>query len=297
MRAVRAHAATPRGLALETLAVPRPAAGEVVVEVHAAAITRGELSWLEDRMPAVPSYELSGVVADIGPDVDGLSVGDAVYGLMDFARDGAAAQYALIAASGLAAKPATLDDVASAALPLAGLSAWQALFDHGQLAPGQRVVIHGATGGVGHLGTQLARWRGAHVIATASAERRDEALRLGADEALDAKRWLDAPLDPVDLVFDTVGGELLARSAAVVRDGGRIVSVAEEPPEELTRAADARYFVAEPSQTQLRELARLADGGIVRPAVDAVYGLDDAGAAFERSMQRGKRGKVVLRVI
>jgi NADPH:quinone reductase-like Zn-dependent oxidoreductase len=296
MRAVRAHGSTPDTLALETLEVPVPEPGEVLVEVHAAAVTRDELTWPEDRLPAIPSYEISGVVAEIPPEAEDLAVGDAVYALMRFDRDGGAAEYAVVAADGLAGKPQTLDHVVAAALPLAGLSAWQGLFDHGKLTSGQRVLIHGATGGVGHLATQLARWRGAHVIATAGGARRDEATRLGAHEVLDAQHWLDAGLEPVDLVFDTSGGELLAQSSQVVRDGGRLVSVAEEPPQDASGGVDTSFFIVEQSGQQLAELARLADEGVVRPAIDAVFGLDEAQAAFERSMQRGKQGKVVLRI-
>jgi NADPH:quinone reductase-like Zn-dependent oxidoreductase len=296
MRAVRAHGTTPDALALQTLDVPVAKTGDVLVEVHAAAVTRDELTWPEDRLPAIPSYEISGVVAEVGPDVDELSVGDAVYGLMRFDRDGGAAEYAVVAADGLAAKPQTLDHSAAAALPLAGLSAWQGLFDHGELTAGQRVVIHGAAGGVGHLATQLARWRGAHVIATAR-RGRDEVARLGAHEVLDPEHWLDSGLEPVDLVFDTAGGELLAQSAPIVREAGRIVSIAEEPPEQVARRVNASFFIVEPSHHQLSELARLADDGVVRPAIDAIFGLDQAQAAFERSMQRGKQGKVVLRIV
>ena len=297
MRAVRAHGSTPDTLALETLEVPVPETGEVLVEIHAAAVTRDELTWPEDRLPAIPSYEISGVVAEIAPEVEHLSVGDAVYALMRFDRDGGAAEFAVVAADALAGKPQRLDHTAAAALPLAGLSAWQGLFDHGKLTAGQRVVIHGATGGVGHLATQLARWRGAHVIATVTGARRHEATRLGAHEVLDPRDWLDAGLEPVDLVFDTSGGELLAQSAQIVRDGGRLVSVAEEPPPEVAARVDAGFFIVEQSGQQLDELARLVDEGAVRPAIDAVFALDEAQAAFERSMQRGKQGKVVLRIM
>jgi NADPH:quinone reductase-like Zn-dependent oxidoreductase len=174
---------------------------------------------------------------------------------------------------------------------MGGLSAWQALFLHGKLEAGQRVLIHGAAGGVGHLATQLARWRGAHVIGTATGEGVAAAREFGAHEVVDRATtdFVDA-VDPVDLVFDTVGGETLARSAAVLKEGGRIVSVAEEPPEGLPGV----YFVVEPDRDQLVELARLVDEGALRPAVDSVFALGDAAKAFERVMTRGKRGKVVL---
>jgi NADPH:quinone reductase-like Zn-dependent oxidoreductase len=160
MRAVRLR--TPEGaagLVLEELDTPAPGAGEVLVRVHAAAITRNELDWPVDRLPATPSYELSGVVAALGPDVDGFQVGEAVYALTGFDRDGAAADYAVVPGAFLAPKPGTLGHVVSAAIPLAALSAWQGLFDHGRLAGGQRVLVHGAAGGVGGFAVQLAHWR------------------------------------------------------------------------------------------------------------------------------------------
>jgi NADPH:quinone reductase-like Zn-dependent oxidoreductase len=265
MNAVRLHAAGLEGLRLEQIEVPTPAVGEALVRVHAAALTRDELEWPTDRLPATPSYELSGVVAELGPDASEVEVGDEVFALTPFDRDGVAAEYALVPASLLAPKPLTLDHVEAAAVPLAALSAWQGLFDHGRLEAGRRVLIHGASGGVGHLAVQLARARGADVV--------------------------DAD---ADLIFDTVGGETLARSGSLLREGGRIVSVAEGPPAEL--ADRALYFVVEPNRDQLVELAHLVDGGNLRPAIDSVFPLADARKAFERLEARGKRGKVVLRV-
>jgi NADPH:quinone reductase-like Zn-dependent oxidoreductase len=291
MRAVRLHApGGPDQLVYEEVERPQPGAGEVLVRVHAAAITRDELEWPVDRLPATPSYELSGVVAAIGPDAGQVAVGDAVYALTGFDRDGAAADYAIVPAAFLAPKPRTLGHVESAAIPLAALSAWQRLFDHGELAEGQRVLIHGAAGGVGHFAVQLAQRRGAYVIGTASNANIQRARELGADEVIDhgSTRFEDV-VEPVDLVFDTVGGERLDRSPDVVRPGGRLVSIAEE-------SAGASYFVVEPSREQLFELAKLADGGQLRPAIDEVFPLADARAAFERSMSDRKRGKVVLRV-
>src|SRR6266511_3781899 len=204
MKAIRLHAPGLGGLVLEQLQTPQVEAGEVLVEVHAAAITRDELEWPVDRLPAIPSYQLSGVVAAVAPDVEDLAVGDPVYGLTGFDRDGAAASYASVPATVLARKPSTLDHVASAAIPLAALSAWQGLFDHGRLEKGQRVLIHGAAGGVGHFATQL------------------------------------------------------ARSAELLRPGGVLVSVAEEPPS-TPAGLEAVYFVVEPSREQLIQIARLAD--------------------------------------
>lgn len=300
MRAVRLHEPRgPKGLVVEQIETPRPAPGEAQVRVHAAAITRDELDWPVDRLPATPSYELSGVVAELGPGVDDLAIGEDVFALTGFERDGAAADYVVVPSGFLAPRPRTLGHVESAAIPLAALSAWQGLVDHGRLVKRERVLVHGAAGGVGHLAVQLARARGAHVIGTASTTDVEWVRELGADEVIDhtSERFEDV-VEQVDLVFDTAGGERLERSPLVLRSGGRLVSVAEEPPRESSadREIDAVYFVVEPNREQLVELARLVDGGELRPAIDEVFPLDEARAAFERSMGRGKRGKVVLRV-
>jgi NADPH:quinone reductase-like Zn-dependent oxidoreductase len=260
--------------------------------VHAAAITRDELEWPLDRLPAVPSYELSGVAAAVADDVDAVSLGDEVYALTPFDRDGVAARYAAVPAAMLAPKPPSLSHAESAAVPLPALSAWQGLFEHGSLAPGERVLVHGAVGGVGQFATQLARWRGAHVIASASPAGFDAARALGAQDVVDSRSVQpDQDLGAIDLVFDTVGGDLLARAPALLAGGGRLVSVAEEPPGEGT------YFVVEPSREQLIELARLVASGELRVAIDSTFALSEAAAAFERSLESGKRGKVVIEVV
>jgi len=199
----------------------------------------------------------------------------------------------------LAPKPRTIGHIDSAAIPLAALSAWQALFDHGHLAVGERVLVHGAAGGVGSFAVQLAHWRGAHVIGTASTSNVETALRLGADQVVDHTRTrFEAVVEPVDLVFDTVGGERLARSPAVLRPGGRLVSVATEPSPEgaAARGISASYFVVEPNREQLVELAGLVDSGDLRPVIDEVFPLADAGKAFQRSLGDHRGGKIVLRV-
>ncbi len=187
MKAIRLHAPGVDGLRYETIKTPPLRAGEVLVEVHAAAITRDELEWPLDRLPAVPSYELSGVVA-AASDVAEVSIGDEVYALTPFDRDGVAAEYAAVTATLLAPKPASLSHVESAAVPLPALTAWQGLFIHGRLAAGERVLVHGAVGGVGQFATQLGRWRGSHVIATASPDAFQAARALGAHEVVDGRR-------------------------------------------------------------------------------------------------------------
>jgi NADPH:quinone reductase-like Zn-dependent oxidoreductase len=300
MWAIRLH--TPGGpseLVFERIETPHPKVGEVLVRVHAAAITPDELGWPTDRLPATPSYEFSGEVAVLAPDVATVSVDEPVWALAAFGRDGAAAEYVVVPAGLLAPKPRSLGHEESSAVPLSALSAWQGLFDHGGLEEGGRVLIHGAAGGVGHFATQLASRRGAYVIGTASPASAELARTFGAHEVLDpANVRFEDSLEPVDLVFDTVGGDLLERSLAVIRPGGRLVSVAEEPPDVAPeRKIETTYFVVEPNREQLVQLADLIDAGDVRPAIDSVFPLSDARAAFERSLASGKRGKVILRVV
>ena len=258
VRAVRLH---PPGrvenLRLDEIPTPQPRPGQALVAVHAAGITRDELEWPTDRLPAIPSYELSGVAAE---DSDGVSAGEEVLALTPFDRDGVAADYALVPTEVLAAKPSSLSHVQAAALPMGGLSAWQALVVHGRLQPGERVAVTGAHGGVGHLAVQLARSKGATLV--------------------------DAG-EPCELLFDTAGGEALARSA---ERAGRIVTIAAEVP-------GATYFVVEPNHEQLLELARLVDTGELQPEIDSTFPLPEARAAFARSATRGKHGKVILRVV
>lgn len=298
MQAVRLHA--PGGiksLRLDTIGIPHPQAGEALIRVHAAAITRDEVDWPTDRLPAIPSYEVSGVVVAVAPGVTSVEVGDAVYALTGFDRDGAAAEYAVVPADIVAPKPRALTDMESAALPLAGLSAWQGLFDHGALQPGQRVLIHGAAGGVGHLAVQLAHRHGAYVIGTASTAGVAVARSFGADEVLDTGTACATTLPPVDLVFDTVGGDRLARSAAVIHPGGRLVSIAEAVPEPPAGSGIlTSYFVVSPNREQLVELARIADEDGLRVDIDSTFTLAEARTAFARTMATGKHGKVVFRI-
>jgi NADPH:quinone reductase-like Zn-dependent oxidoreductase len=273
MQAVRLHDGREgTHLELEQVPIPQLQSGDVLVRVHAASITRDELDWPLDRLPAIPSYEVSGVVSAVAPGVAGVAVGDDVYALTPFDRDGAAAEYVAVPGDVLAAKPTTIGHIETAAVPMPGLSAWQGLFDHGRLEAGQRVLVLGANGGVGHFTVQLASERGAIVVAEAQADSHEG----------------------VDLVFDTVGGEALARSIAAAKPGGRIVSIAEEPHETGRDDLSAVYFVVEQSRDQLAELARLIDAEKLRPEVDSVFPLAEAVAAFARLHERGKRGKVVL---
>jgi NADPH:quinone reductase-like Zn-dependent oxidoreductase len=286
------------GLIVEEVGRPSPGAGEVVVQVHAAALTRDELDWPVDRLPAIPSYEVSGNIAELGPGVTGFEVGDAVYGLTGFERDGVAAEFALIPADRLADKPTSLSHVEASSIPLPGLSAMQGLFDHGRLDAGGRVLIHGGGGGVGAFAIQLAKIRGAYVIATATGSRVRAAAQLGADEVIDHQTLDFTEIEPVDVVFDTVGGQRLLRSSVVVIPGGRIVSVAESPPPGLgaEEGIESVFFIVEPNADQLGELSRLADAGDLHVLVDSTFPLDRAQDAFDRLQSGDAVGKVVLAV-
>jgi NADPH:quinone reductase-like Zn-dependent oxidoreductase len=275
--------------------------------VQACAITPNELSWSAtyttrdgaDRIPSVPGHELSGVVEAVAGDVTDVKAGQEVYALTDFWRDGAAADYVAVRAADLAPKPANLSHVQAAAIPLSGLTAWQAFFDHAHLAAGQRVLIHGAAGGVGTFAVQLAHWREAHVIATASASAADPLRELGADEVIDytSVRFEDVVHD-VDVVLDNVGGETLERSWEVLRRGGTLVTVAGEAPAETA----ARYgvlgidFIVTPNRTELIEIGRLVEAGKVRIIIGATFPIERTKEAFERGLRGHNRGKFVLQV-
>jgi NADPH:quinone reductase-like Zn-dependent oxidoreductase len=302
-------------LVYEDVPVPALRPGDALVRVHAAGISPAEFTWeiyetLDglSRVPKMASHDMSGVVAALAPDVptsasepEGdavVKVGDAVYGLTDFFRDGAAADYVAVRAPDLAAKPRTLDHAAAATIPLSALTAWQALFDHARLAPGQRVLIHGASGGVGSFAVQLARWRGAHVIATASARNLDFVRQLGAHEVIDrGVTPFENVVRDVDVVLDSVGGATTEKSWSVVRPGGLLVTIVRQPPQWADgRGAKGLFVLVEPSRAQLIELARLVDAGTIRPIVEAVLPLDQARAAYERGIKTAPRGKLVLAV-
>jgi NADPH:quinone reductase-like Zn-dependent oxidoreductase len=304
MKAVRIHEPVGiEGLVYEEAPDAVPAIGDVLVEVHACAFTPGELEWPiwqdragHERGSIISAHEFSGVVVALGYGTAGVEVGDEVFGLIDGYRDGAAAELIAIEARDVAPKPTTLDHVHAAALPQAGLTSWQALFTHGGLAAGQTVVIHGAAGGVASIAVQLAHSAGAHVVGTGRSGVESVVLGLGADRfvSLEQDHWEDA-VGPVDLVVDILGGDVAARSPAVVKPGGALVTIVAPPP---TDRDDIRVinFIREPSGAQLAEIARMVDGGQVRPQVGAVYPLADAREAFRTKSSESISGKVVLQV-
>jgi NADPH:quinone reductase-like Zn-dependent oxidoreductase len=282
---------------------PEPNAGinDVTVEVHASGWVSSELDWPStwtdragrDRTPSIPGHELAGTVAGLGYGTTGLAVGQRVFGLADWHRDGTLAESVAIEARNLAPLPDDVDFTDGASLPISGLTAWQGLFVHGRLRSGQRVLAHGAAGAVGAMVTQLASEAGAHVIGTGRAADREKTLALGAREFVDLERDELQSVGDVDLVFDVIGGEVQKQSAALVGHGGTLVSIVGpvESPPERGRAVD---FVVEADRNQLGEIAKRVEDGRLRTNIGTVVPLDDAVAALGANGRA--HGKTVIRM-
>lgn len=289
------------GLSLTELPYPVVSENDVVVRVHAAGFTPGELDWPDtwtdragrDRTPSVPGHELSGVVVELGEGTTGLTIGQRVFGLADWARNGSLAEYTAVETRNLAPLPMDIDHTVAAALPISGLSAWQGLFDHGRLTTGQTVLIHGVAGGVSSIAVQLAREVGARVIGTGRTVDRERAEKLGVHTFLDLETEKLEDAGEVDVVFDVIGGDILARSAALVRAGGTVVTIAE-PPKTQPRDGRALYFLVEADRARLVDLAARVRDGRLTPVVGAVLPLAEAAAAF--APDKRIPGKTILRV-
>ncbi|MEV0669499.1 NADP-dependent oxidoreductase [Mycobacterium sp. NPDC050441] len=296
------RAAGVAGLSLSEIPYPHAAENDVIVQVHAAAFTPGELDWPgtwvdragRDRTPAVPGHEVSGVVVERGYGTTGLTIGQRVFGITDWARNGTLAEYVAVEARNLALLSADVDHTVAAAVPISGLTAWQGLFDHGHLTAGQTVLIHGVAGAVGSIAGQLAHACGARVIGSGRAAQRAAALDLGVDVFVDLEPGWTESVGQVDVVFDVIGGEILDRSAQLVRPGGTLVTIAE-PPRVQPVDARAVFFVVEPDQAQLVMLERKLRRGRLRPSVGAVLPLSDAVSAFDPAQRAA--GKTIIRVI
>ncbi|MFF4628399.1 NADP-dependent oxidoreductase [Streptomyces griseorubiginosus] len=298
---VRDRKAGTDGLRLEDLPRPHAAENDVVLRVHAAGFTRGELDWPatwtdragRDRTPSVPGHEVSGVVTELGYGTTGLTVGQRVFGPTDWTRDGSLAEYVAVEARNLAPLPADIDHTIAAALPISGLTAWQGLFDHARLTAGQTVLIHGAAGGVGSIAVQLAHEAGARVVGTGRGADRDTVLELGAHAFLDLETERLEDAGQVDAVLDVIGGDVLDRSAALVRPGGTLVSIAQPP---TVRPDDARavFFVVEPDRARLADLAQRLRDGRLRVRGGSVRPLDEAPDAF--STRQRVPGRTIIRV-
>jgi NADPH:quinone reductase-like Zn-dependent oxidoreductase len=298
---VTERAAGTAGMTLVERPEPPAAINDVVVRIHASGFVPTEMAWPStwtdrrdrDRTPSIPGHELAGVVSALGYGTTGVSVGQRVFGLADWHRDGTLAEYVAIEARNLAPLPGDVDFTVGASLPISGLTAWQGLFDHGRLQAGQTVLAHGAAGAVGTMVTQLAREAGAHVIGTGRVADREKALDFGAHEFVDLDTDALEDVGDVDLVFDVIGGDIQKRSARLIRPGGTLVTVVG-PPE--TRPADglAVDFVVESDRAQLTEIVQRVRDGRLRPNIGTVATLDDAVAALNPTERLN--GKTIIRV-
>jgi len=304
MKAVRVHAfGGPDVLKIEQTPRPEPGPGEVLIKVRAAGVNpvdwRVREGYNNHELPLIPGWDVAGVIERTGSGVKGLKTGDQVYGYFDIARDGAYADYVAVPAAEVVLKPRSLDYTQAAAIPLAALTAWQALFDAGRLRAGQKVLVHGAAGGVGSFAVQLAKWKGAYVIGTASLGNLQFVRDLGANEVIDYTRTrFEDVVHDADMVLDTLGGETQKRSWRVLKKGGILVSLPSRPSEKEAAAHGVRqaYFNVRPNTAQLTEITALVDSGKLRPVVESVLPLADARLAQEISQAGHTRGKIVLKV-
>jgi NADPH:quinone reductase-like Zn-dependent oxidoreductase len=295
------QAAGTAGMKLVERPEPHAAINDVVVQVHASSVTGDELSWPStwtdrhgrDRTPSIPGHELAGVVSALGYGTTGLSIGQRVFGLTDWYRDGTLAEYVAVEARNLAPLPADVDFTVGAALVMPGLTAWQGLFEHGRLRAGQSVLVHGAAGIVGSMATQLARAAGAYVIGTGRAAARQTALDFGAQEFVDLDNDLLEGIGAVDLVFDVLGGDIVTRSSGLIRPGGTLVTITG-PTEARPAGGLTIDFVVEPDRAQLSEVVQRVREGRLRTNIGAIASLDEAIAALNPA--RKIKGKTIIRV-
>jgi NADPH:quinone reductase-like Zn-dependent oxidoreductase len=296
------QAAGTAGMTLAERPEPRAAINDVIVQIHAAGFVATEMEWPStwtdrrnrDRTPSIPGHELAGVVTALGYGTTGLSVGQRVFGLADWYRDGTLAEYVAIEARNLAPLPGDVDFTVGASLPISGLTAWQGLFEHGRLRAGQSVLVHGAAGAVGSMVTQLAREFGAYVIGTGRAADRQKALDFGAMEFVDLDNDTLEHVGGVDLVFDVIGGDIGKRSAGLIRAGGTLVSVVG-PTEARPAQGLAIDFVVESNRAQLSEIVQRVRDKRLRTNIGNVATLDDAVAALNPTARR--KGKTIIRVL
>jgi NADPH:quinone reductase-like Zn-dependent oxidoreductase len=298
---VREQAAGTAGMTLAERPQPKAAINDVVVQVHASGFVPTEMEWPStwtdrldhDRTPSIPGHELAGIVTALGYGTTGLSVGQRVFGLTDWTRDGTLAEYVAVEARNLAPLPGDVDFTVGASLPISGLTAWQGLFEHGRLQAGQRVLAHGAAGAVGSMVIQLAREAGAYVIGTGRADDRQAVLDFGAQQFVDLGNDALEDVGGVDLVFDVIGGDIGKRSASLIRSGGILVSIVG-PPEVRPTNGLSIDFVVESNRAQLSEIIRRVRDGRLRTNIGHVAALEDAVAAFNPTERR--RGKTIIRI-
>jgi NADPH:quinone reductase-like Zn-dependent oxidoreductase len=308
MQAIRIHNyGGPEVLQYED--APRPHVGEdeVLIQVHAAGVNpldrkirAGDLKrFIQHKLPLIPGWDVSGVIEEIGLGVSQFRKGDEVFAMADPTRDGAYADYVAVREAAVAMKPESLHHVRAAAAPLSALTAWRSLFDLGQLQSGQRILIHGGSGGVGHFAVQFAKWKGAHVIATASTKNQELVRKLGADETIHytSEKFEDVA-DNIDIVLDTIGGDTQERSWRVLKKGGVLISLVQPPSEEQANQFGVRGIMCsvQPDGAQLSKIAKLIDSAKLRPTIDRILPLTEARRAHELGENGHARGKIVLRV-
>jgi len=285
---------------------PEAGLGEILVHVHAAAVTPTELLWYPTthtksgtaRTRAVPGHEFSGAITEIGKDVQDFEVGDEVYGMNDWFADGATAEFCITLPQNIARKPATLSHEAAASVPIGALTSWQGLIGRARLERGERVLIHGGAGAVGLYAVQLAHIRGAHVTTTVSTQDIDFVKRLGADEAIDYKASrFEKEVRDVDVVFDTVGGDTLERSWGVLKSDGRMITIAADSEGTADQRVKDAFFIVEPNQEQLVEIAKQLDAGHLRAFVKTTVPLNEASAAYSGAVrEKSGYGQIVIAV-
>jgi NADPH:quinone reductase-like Zn-dependent oxidoreductase len=296
---VKDAAAGVAGMTLEERPEPVPAINDVIVEIHASGFVPTEFEWPStwtdragrDKTPSILGHELAGVVTELGYGTTGLSVGQRVFGLADWHRDGTLAEYVAIEARNLAPLPGDVDFTVGASLPISGLTAWQGLFVHGRLQAGQSVLAHGAAGAVGSMVAQLAKEAGAYVIGTGRAADRQTALDFGAQEFIDLENDALEDIGRIDLVFDVIGGDIQKRSAALIKAGGTLVTVVA-PPEARPVDGLSIDFVVEADRAQLGEIVQRVRDGRLRPNIGTIASLDDAIIALNPTERR--KGKTII---
>ncbi|MFJ9105439.1 NADP-dependent oxidoreductase [Streptomyces sp. NPDC102405] len=295
------QAAGTAGMTLTERPEPIAAINDVVVQIHASGFVPTEMEWPStwadraghDKTPSIPGHELAGVVTALGYGTTGISIGQRVFGLADWHRDGTLAEYVAIEARNLAPLPGDVDFTVGASLPISGLTAWQGLFHHGRLQAGQTVLAHGAAGAVGTMVTQLAREAGAYVIGTGRAADREKALDFGAHEFVDLENDALKDVGDVDLVFDVIGGDVQQQSAALIKAGGILVSIVG-PVEARPTDGLAVDFVVEADRAELGEIVQRVRDGRLRINIGDIASLDDAVGALNPTTRR--LGKTVIRV-
>ena len=308
MNAIRMHSyGGLEVLQWEDAARPRAERGEVLIRVHAAGVN--PLDWkvragllngsVQHKLPLIPGWDVSGVVDEVGPGVSRFKKGEEVFAMSDPNRDGSYADYITVHEAAIARKPKSVFHVHAAATPVAALTAWRSLFDLGHLQSGQRILIHGGSGGVGHFAVQLAKWKGAYIIATASTTNEELLRKLRADETIDyTSQNFEDVVHNVDVVLDTIGGETQERSWRVLKKGGALISLVRPPSDQKARQFGARGIMCsvQPDGAQLSKIAKLIDSAKLKPIIDRILPLSEARRAHELSQDGHIRGKLVLRV-